>query len=110
MKGVWGFPNKEMSSSDTRLNRSFFRCVRTPDVLAILSNLISADHNVPAFSEVGTLFILRYLKKAEKCPLYSREIFENGENFRTKAKKVSACYMEGKISIAPCFFLPKCPL
>ena len=43
MKGVWGFPNNKMSSSGAGLNRSFFRCVRTPDVLATLSNLISAD-------------------------------------------------------------------
>ena len=32
-----------MSSSDAGLNRSFFQCVRTPDVLATLPNLISAD-------------------------------------------------------------------
>ena len=43
MKGVWGFPNNKRSSSGARQNRSFFRCVRTPDVLATLSNLISAD-------------------------------------------------------------------
>ena len=47
MKGVWGFPNNKMSSSGAGLNRSFFRCVRTPDVLATLSNLISADTTLP---------------------------------------------------------------
>lgn len=38
---------------------------------------ISADRDVPAFSKAGTFFLLRYLKTAEKCPLYSRGLFEN---------------------------------
>ena len=38
---------------------------------------ISADHDVLAFSKAGTFFLLRYLKTAEKCPLYSRGLFEN---------------------------------
>ena len=37
-----------MGVSAARLKRSFFRCVQTPDVLVILSNLISADTtNIP---------------------------------------------------------------
>ena len=40
---MWDFPNNKMSSSATRLNRSFSLCVWTPDVHAILSNLMSAD-------------------------------------------------------------------
>ena len=52
MKGVWGFPNNKMSSSGARLNRSFFRCVRTPNVLATLSNLISADTTRSRFRDV----------------------------------------------------------
>lgn len=38
---------------------------------------ISADRDVPAFSKAGTFFLLRYLKTAEKYPLYSRRLFEN---------------------------------
>ena len=45
--------------------------------LLILQISISADRDVPAFSKAGTFFLLRYLKTAEKYPLYSRRLFEN---------------------------------
>ena len=71
MKGVWGFPNNKMSSSDAGLNRSFFRCVRTPDVLATLSNLISADTTRARFHKSRGAyffenFLFRYLRLDEE--------------------------------------------
>ena len=60
MKGVWGFPNNKMSSSGARQNRSFFRCVRTPDVLAILSNLISADTTRSRFCKSRSAYFRKF--------------------------------------------------
>ena len=62
MKGVWGFPNTKMSSSGARLNRSFFRCVRTPDVLATLSNLISADTTRSRFRKSRGAYFLKIFR------------------------------------------------
>ena len=72
---------------------------------------ISTDRNVPAFSEAGTPFYPPILKKRRKNVRCIVERFlKTARNSRTKPEKVSVCYMKGKISIDPCFFLPKCPL
>ena len=77
----------------------------------ILQISISADHNAPAFSEAGTLFSSPILKKRQKNVRCIVERFlKTAKKSRTKPEKVSVCYMKGKISINPCFFLPKCPL
>ena len=59
LQGVWGFPNNKMSRSGAKLNCPFFRCVRTPDVLAILSNLISADTMRSRFRKSRSAYFLR---------------------------------------------------
>ena len=57
---MWDFPNNKMSSSATRLNRSFSLCVRTPEVHAILSNLISADTTRSRFRKSrGAYFLIK---------------------------------------------------
>ena len=57
--------------------------------LLILQISISADRDVPAFSKAGTFFSSPILKKtAEKCPLYSRGLFENiAQLFPDKRRK-----------------------
>ena len=66
--------------------------------LLILQISISVDHDVPAFSKAGTFFLLRYLKKAEKCPLYSRGLWGNiAQLFPDKRRKHVRVLYERKI-------------
>ena len=68
MKGVWGFPNNNMSSSEARLNRSFRR-VSVHRLCLLFSKIsISSDHNVSAFSEAGLPQISITLAAASTAP------------------------------------------
>lgn len=60
-KGCGASPKIKMGVSAARLKRSFFRCVRTPDVLATLSNLISADTTRSRFRKSGSAYFLKFL-------------------------------------------------
>ena len=110
-KGAWDFPNKEMSSAGARRN-CLFRRVYGQRLCLLFSKIsISADHNAPAFSEAGTLFCSPILKKRrENVRCIVERFLKTAKKSRTKPEKVSVCYMKGKISINPCFFLPNCPL
>ncbi|WP_434103967.1 hypothetical protein [Faecalibacterium prausnitzii] len=66
-QGFGASPKIKMGVSAAKLNCSFFRCVRTPDVLATLSNLISADTTRSRFRKSGGAyffenFSFRYLR------------------------------------------------
>ena len=58
-QGFGAFPKIKMGVSAARLKRSFSRCVRTPDVLAILSNLISADTTRSRFRKSRGAYFLK---------------------------------------------------
>ncbi|WP_300278319.1 hypothetical protein, partial [uncultured Subdoligranulum sp.] len=66
-----------MSRLADRPERSFRRCVRTAAVLAVLSNLISAEHDASAFSKAGSIFIFTFFKQT---PVFL------GENVRCKLR------------------------
>ena len=68
-----------MSRLADRPERSFRRCVRTAAVLAVLSNLISAEHDASAFSKAGSIFIFTFFKQT---PVFL------GENVRCKVKRI----------------------
>ena len=62
---------------------------------------ISVDHNVPAFSEAGTLFYSPILKKRQKNVRCIVERFlKLADKSRTNPEKVSVGYMEGKFFAA----------
>ena len=99
MKGVWGFPNNKMSSSDAGLNRSFFRCVRTPDVLAILLNLNIRRYNALPLSQKQERiffenFSFRYLRFDEEMSVvkWKGKIFAAILNKRQKGVR---CKVKG---------------
>ena len=90
---AWGFPNNKMSSSGARLNRSFFRCVRTAAVLAILSNLNIRRYNALPLSpkqerKFFENFSFRYLRFELKMFVvkWKEKIFWP---YSTNGKKVS---------------------
>ena len=65
-QGFGTFPKEKMSVSAARQKRSFFRCVRTPDVLAILYNFISADTTRSRFHKSRGAYFLRGCQVFEK--------------------------------------------
>ena len=75
-QGFGTFPKEKMSVSAARQKRSFFRCVRTPDVLAILHNFISADTTRSRFRKSRGAYFLRGCQVFEKkSPLKSKKKF-----------------------------------
>ena len=86
-----------MAVSAAKLNRSFSGVHGHRMCLLFSQILISANRDAPAFSEAGTLFYSPILKKRQENIRCMVEGFlKTAKNFRTKAQKVSVCYMEGK--------------
>ena len=78
--GLRGFgyaQQEKMSESANWPERSFRRRVRTAAVLAVLCNLIVANHDASAFSKAGSIFIFSFFKQT---PVFF------GENVRCKVK------------------------
>lgn len=56
--GVWGLQQDKMSVEAAKPKHSFLPCVRTPAVLAVLSNLISADICALSLSKNESAFFI----------------------------------------------------
>ena len=102
-QGFGASPKIKMGVSAARLKRSFFRCVRTPDVLATLPNLISADTMRSRFRKSGSAYFLKIFC-FDTCVL----------------TKIVRCKVKGNHAVIPSFskfsfrhyqvFEKKCPL
>ena len=86
-----------MGVSAARLKRSFSRCVRTPDVLAILSNLISADTRTEWQVHSMHVLILTLLRDYPGCRVcghrdLSPDLNGNGEIEPEEWIKACPCF------------------